>query len=99
MTPRARAKALATLAERVRQLADSTNKSEALRCTGPVSCIKKEQMRKFRKNLRPLWAYDTDRLCQGCRTHWYITMASVELKSLEDAAAERARPARPRGTR
>ncbi|XXX76086.1 hypothetical protein WMF30_51400 [Sorangium sp. So ce134] len=99
MTPRARAKALATLAKRVRQLAESTNKSEALRCTGTVSCIKKEQARKFRKNLRPLWAYDTDRLCQGCRAHWYITMASVELDSIEGAAAERTRPARPRGAR
>ncbi|WP_437649271.1 hypothetical protein [Sorangium sp. So ce362] len=99
MTPRARAKELAALAERVRQLADSTNKSEALRCTGSISCLKKEQARNFRKNLRPLWAYDIDRLCQGCRAHWYITMASVELDSLESAAAERARPARPRGSR
>ncbi|WP_437656757.1 hypothetical protein [Sorangium sp. So ce1182] len=87
------------LAERVRQLADSTNKSEALRCTGSISCLKKEQARKFRRNLRPLWAYDTDRLCQGCRAHWYITMASVELDALEGAAAERARPARRRGSR
>ncbi|XXY16778.1 hypothetical protein WME88_51935 [Sorangium sp. So ce216] len=99
MTPRARAKELAALAERVRQLADSTNKSEALRCTGSISCLKKEQARKFRRNLRPLWAYDTDRLCQGCRAHWYITMASVEFDSLEGAAAERARPARPRRSR
>jgi hypothetical protein len=85
------------LSERARRLADSTNKSEALRCTGPISCIKKEQARKFRKNLRPLWAYDTARLCQGCRAHWYITMASVELDSLDAAAAEPARPARSRG--
>ncbi|WP_437796443.1 hypothetical protein [Sorangium sp. So ce693] len=96
MTPEACAKELTALAKRVRQLADRTSKSEALRCTGPVSCLKKEQARKFRKNLRPLWAYDTDRLCQGCRAHWYVTMASVELDSLEGAAAERARPARPR---
>ncbi|MGK4008407.1 hypothetical protein WMF31_37695 [Sorangium sp. So ce1036] len=96
MTPRARAKELAALAERVRQLADSTNKSEALRCTGSISCLKKEQARKFRRNLRPLWAYDTDRLCQGCRAHWHITMASVELDALAGAAVERARPARPR---
>ncbi|WP_438033706.1 hypothetical protein [Sorangium sp. So ce204] len=83
------------MAERVRQLADRTNKSEALRCTGPVSCIRKEQARKFWKNLRPPWAYDTARLCKGCRAHWYITMALVELDSLEGAAAERARPTRP----
>lgn len=31
MTPRARAKELASLSERVRRLVDSTNKSEALR--------------------------------------------------------------------
>ncbi|WP_438040235.1 hypothetical protein [Sorangium sp. So ce128] len=63
MTPRARAKELASLSERVRRLVDSTNKSEALRCTGSISCLKKEQARKFRKNLRPLWADDTGRLC------------------------------------
>jgi hypothetical protein len=83
------------LAKRLRQLADSTNNSEALRCAGAISCIKKEQARKFRKNLRPLWAYNIDRLCQGCRAHWYLTMASVELDSPEGAAAKRARPVHP----
>jgi hypothetical protein len=99
MTPRGRAKALATLAKQVRQLAEITNGSKALRCTGSISCIKKEQTRKFRKSLRPLWAYDVDRLCQCCRAHWYLTMASVELDSLEGGAAERARLTTPRQTR
>ncbi|WP_437840041.1 hypothetical protein [Sorangium sp. So ce1153] len=97
--PRDRANELAALAARVQQLSDRTNTSEALRCTGPVSCIKKEQVRKHRKNMRPLRAYDTGRLRQGCRAHWYITLASVDLDSLEGAAAERARPARPRRSR
>ncbi|WP_437310765.1 hypothetical protein [Sorangium sp. So ce388] len=97
--PRDRANEFAALADRVRQLSDHTNTSEALRCTGTVSCIEKEQVRKHRKNLRPLWAYDIGRLRQGGRAHWYITMASVELNSLEGAAAERARRARPRRSR
>ena len=99
MTPRSRAKALAVLAKQVRHFTEITNGSKALRCNGPVPCFKKEQARKFRKSLRPLGAYDVERLCQGCRAHWYLTMASVELDSLEGAAAERARLTTPRGTR
>ena len=99
MTPEAYAKELTALAKRVRQFANRTSKSEALRCTGPVSCFKKEQARKCRKNLRPLWAYDTDRLCQGCRAHCYITIVSVDLGSLEGAVAEPERPARSQGVR
>lgn len=99
MTPRARARKLAAFAKRARRLTELTDKSVALRCTRPVSCLNKEQRRKRRGSLRPLGVFDLDRLCQGCRTHWHLTMASVELDALGGAAAERARLVQLRGRR
>lgn len=91
MTPRARARRLAAFAKRARQLTEFTDRSAAVRCTRPVSCLNKEKRRKLRGSLHPLGVFDLDRLCRCCRAHWHLTMASVELNALEGAAAERAR--------
>lgn len=99
MKPRARARKLATFAKRARRLTELTNRSQALRCTRPVSCLNKDRRRTLRGSLRLVGVFDLDRLCQGCRAHWHLTMASVELDALEGAAAERARLVQLRGGR
>ncbi|KYG09070.1 hypothetical protein BE21_19955 [Sorangium cellulosum] len=74
MTPRARADELAALAERGRQLADSTNTSEALRCTGSISCLKKEQARK--------WALPAIRGVQARHEYYVVLVKMRELPRL-----------------
>lgn len=94
MTPGEKAEKISAIAEHVRMLCETLNGHEAFQCEEQNSCIQKEKARRFRNGLRPLQLFDTDRLCSPCRAYWFLSMAAVELDSLERAALEQAKPIR-----
>jgi len=96
MTPRDKAQHVTALAKRARSLADALRKIKAVQCGEPMSCIAREKARTRRGYLRPMWAFDVDRLCRCCRAYLYAAMASIELDSLERSAVEEARAAQKR---
>jgi hypothetical protein len=96
MTPAHKAQQAAAVAMLGRSLVDAIGKFGALQCGEPMSCIAREKARTQRGYLRPMWAFDIDRLCRCCRAYVYAAMASMELDSLERSAAEEARAAKKR---
>ncbi|TKD03400.1 hypothetical protein [Polyangium fumosum] len=94
MTPSEKAEKISATAGQVRTLCETLNRHEAFQCEEQSSCIQKEKARRFRGRLRPLQLFHPDRLCSPCRAYWFLSMASVELDSLERAALEQAKPIR-----
>ena len=81
------------LCDKTQELAGIALNQDGVEClamtAGNMSCVHTEGERRLtatEKRLgwarRPFYAYDTERLCAGCRAYWQLSMAAQELHRL-----------------